>query len=632
MRNRLGSPVEGDFDFGVEFDTRFAETAASPDQLAAVWNAAGEVVTVSPVDGSRGAINMDVVRHPSELRVPAIVNAQRTRDLNLPQLGPATHYLTAANEYSERTRILALDGEKLSMSDDELLEWLMNAEKQMSLGTDNHPVFETSLEETACSIRRLPNGQISMTEVPRQHIDSLGQKLRSLTGERPNTPVRITIETPIRCSARYFLTSTREGKETLRPGKAAEVTAFMVVTSAGYSLGLWSPRVGLFSEYAFLAPDEIRGQMRGGRPQGYAAMQTEAAASGTVMQSYLKQTFDQLLLEMSADKLENLQLSSYSQVVWAAERGMSEIMAPVAAVYAAKTGLEFVPLNVPVDEAVAAGLLLGSYAFGDTSVAGAENLPPINLAHDILAAASTEEMERHRETEARAQARRSQAAFSLLAAPVLVGACILALVANLVVSNLMTAWAEAQAEAKTVELKPALDRRRSYEANLKWYQEFITEVSKLRRQQPVGIGLLYQLNANYPLAADPSFFVSDMKLTPAGEVELKGLSRNKDAVASFLKALEFAGGDQSGARLFTDLAYEVQEAAPITAAGQTRVPTLTGTTLGAQTAVAPGVVVWSMRGKYVPLAEFAPKQAAPAAPGAANPPAPAVLPATKPAA
>jgi hypothetical protein len=113
---------------------------------------------------------------------------------------------------------------------------------------------------------------------------------------------------------------------------------------------------------------------------------------------------------------------------------------------------------------------------------------------------------------------------------------------------------------------------------------------------------------------------------------LKGLSRNKDAVASFLKALEFAGGDQSGARLFTDLAYEVQEAAPITAAGQTRVPTLTGTTLGAQTAVAPGVVVWSMRGKYVPLAEFAPKQAAPAAPGAANPPAPAVLPATKPAA
>ncbi len=577
---------------------------------------------------------MDVVRHPSDLRVPAAVNAQRMRDLNLPPLAQTTQYLTAANEYSERTRILALDGERLSLTDDELLDWLMNAEREMLLGTDNHPVFETSLEETACSIRRLPNGQISMTEVPRPHVESLGQKIRSLTGERPNSRIRLTVETPIRCAARYFLTATKEGRETLRPGKESEVTAFMVVTSSGYSLGLWSPQVGLFSEYAFLAPDEVRRQIRSRKQAEFGVFESSGSGTGMsepVVQAYLKQTFDQLLLQMSADKLENLQLSNYAEVVWATERGFSGITAPVAAAYETKTGLEFVTLDVPVDEAVAGGLLLGSYAFGDPSVAGAENLPPINLAHDILAAAGTEEMERHREDEARAQSRRSQAAMTLFAAPVIVAACILALIANLVVSNLTTAWRESRADAKTVELKPALERRRSYEANLKWYQEFITEVSQLRRQQPIGIGLLYQLNANYPFAVDPAFFVSDMKLTPVGEVEMRGLSRNKDAVASFLKALEFAGGDQSGSRLFSDLAYEVQETAPVAVAGQPKLPALAGTTLTGSGSVAPGVVVWSMRGKYLPLVEFAPKPPATAAPGAPKPPAPAA-PVAKPAA
>ncbi len=57
MRNRLGSAYEGDFGFGVEFDPEFAELAASPDHLAAVWNAAGEVVTASPSGSSRARCN-----------------------------------------------------------------------------------------------------------------------------------------------------------------------------------------------------------------------------------------------------------------------------------------------------------------------------------------------------------------------------------------------------------------------------------------------------------------------------------------------------------------------------------------------------------------------------------------------
>jgi Tfp pilus assembly protein PilN len=620
MRNAFG--IKNESGFGSESDPRFAERSESPDQLTVVWSSAGEMVVAYPLPNSgAGSSRMDIVRFPSDFDLAAAVNMRRAKETGLEPLSLATHYLTAAADYSERTRILALDGERLAYDDAILLEWLVNAERQMALGTDNHPVFETSLEDTACAIRRLPNGQIAMTEAPRAHMQALGARLRSVLGEHPAAPISLTIETPLRCAARYFLTETTQGGETLRPGRSSEVTAFLLLNRAGYSFGLWSPQAGLFSEYAFLAPDELgrKGRVREQTDPDDASAEGAAAKAAHGLESYIRHAFDQLLLQMSPDKLAGLQLSNYAQVVWAAERGLTESAAPIAAEFADKTGLEFFALNVPADDAVAAGLLLGSYSFGKTSVTGAQNLPQVNLARDILALADTEEIERRREEEARLVNRRNRAAMTMLAAPVIVLAILLALVASILASNLMTAWRESSADTKTRELKPALDRRKSYEANLKWYQEFITEVSQLRRQQPVGIGMLYQLDSSYPFSTDPSFYVSDLKLTPTGDVEIKGLARNKDAVTAFLKALEFAGGPESGSRMFGNLAYEVQETTrPETATQQVKLPSMTGSTLNTAKA-APGVVSWSIKGNYVPMAEFIPKPQ-PGKPGAPVPP------------
>jgi hypothetical protein len=156
----------------------------------------------------------------------------------LPALSYGTRYLTVIGDHSERTQILALDAEKRAFEDAVLLEWLVNAERQVLLGTDGHPVFETSLEETACSVRRLPNGQISMTEVPRHAVDALGMRLRTLAGGYGPTAPSICIETPLRCAARYFLTVMREGTETLRQGNSSDVIAFLPMNSSGYSFGL----------------------------------------------------------------------------------------------------------------------------------------------------------------------------------------------------------------------------------------------------------------------------------------------------------------------------------------------------------------------------------------------------------
>ncbi len=668
MRNTFGTKVKSDFEFDAENNQ-----ASSPDQLAAVWSGEQrEVVVASPIPGNAaGSYDLDVARFPANFNLAAALKMRRASSVNLSAFSEQTIYLTVVSDFSERTRILALNGDVLALDDDELIEWLVNAERQMLLGTDNHQVFETALEDTACSVQRLPNGQVAMTEVPRQHVQATREKIRSLIGDDAPVFINLTIETPLRCAARYFLTALPEGAVVLRDEKEREATAFLLIGKAGFSYGLWSPATGLFSEYAFPAPAQINRPPHGSdENSGGFSYETATAArrppeptSDTSLdaapeelkiprderlENYIRHAFDQLFLQLSPEKLEQLELSNYAQVVWATETGLSDIIAPIAAEYSANSGLDFFQLPAPSDEAVAGGLLFGSFTFGDATAAGAEIVPPVNIARDILVLADKEEIERRRIEEIYVLKRRNRVVFSLLAAPVIVLASLLAITADLVRSQLMTGFREMRADARTLELKPALDRRKSYEANLKWYQEFITQVSGLRRQQPVGIGMLYELNASYPFNVDPSFYVADLKLGEIGGgnvranpgdkakcfdcVEIKGLARNKDAVTSFLRSLEFAGGPQSGTRLFSNLAYEVQETATPTAAptgNQPTLPAITGSGLTA-TGTAPGIIVWSIKGNYLPMAEFAPPDktkppaaaAAPAAGAAAPKPTP----------
>ena len=616
MKNAFGVRQVGDFSFDAESDPGFAERSAAQDQVAIVWTPEGEVIAASPVSsGGRGPSRMEIARFPAGTDFESGLSLKRTREYGLPRLTRSTQFLTAVTDHSERTQILALDGEKLSLDDAMLLEWLVNAERQMLLGTDNHPVFETSLEETACGIARLPNGLVSMTEVPRNYVDSMASRVRMLANESPATYLNLTVETPLRCLARYFLTMTPEGADTLHAGRRSEATAFLGMNRSGYSFGLFSPSAGLFSENGFLAPDEVNKKKRPARNQT-REVEPAPADDDRILNEYVRKALDQLQLQMSPEKIENMHLSGYTQVVYAAQRGLMERIAPFAAEITERAGVEFIALPVPVEEAVAYGLLLGSHSFGSNTVAGARNVTPVNLARDILVLADSEESERRREEEVRMLARRNRAVLQVLAPPVIAAGILLALVASLIASGFFTAIRESQADAHAQELRPALERRKAYEANLKWYQEFISEVSKLRRQQPVGIGLLRELNSNYPFASDPAFYVSDLKLTTTGDLEMKGLARNKDAVATFLRALEFAGGEQSGSRLFSNLAYEIQEVGqPAVTAAQVKLPTVAGSTLTAAGA-APGIVQWKMTGNYTPVAEFLPKPAASPQPGA----------------
>ena len=603
------------------------DLAHSSDQLAVSWNPDGRVVAAWPTtrDGSRNW-EVEVEKFTSDFNLTQAINLRRGGQAGSLTVSSNTYFLTPLPEFSERTRILALDGDRLAMDDRSLLEWLITAEQQVVLGTDNHPLFETSLDDTACVIRRLPNGLVAMTEVPRAHVLAAREKVRTLLGDRTSSQFDLTIETPVRTAARYFLTAVKEGELVQRAGKESEVTAFILIGHSGFRFGLWSPAAGLFSEHGFLAPKDIA--QLGGNAASRFPTADPAKDADARLESYVREAFDQLSLQLSKEKLQQLQLSGYAQVVWASEPGLAATISPIAAEHASTVGIQVFHLQAPTDEAMVGGLLLGSFAFGDATPVGAAILPQADLAKDLLVLSDTEQDQRRLGEAVFAQQRRNRAIFTVLAPPVAVAAVLLAILGSLIFTGIVAGVRDAQATARTKELKPALDRRNSYEANLKWYQEFIKQVSRLRKQQPVGIGLLYQLNSNYPYLVDPSFYVSDMKLLPTGGVEMKGYARNKDAVASFLKSLEFAGGPESGSRLFGNLTYEVQESAPViqvAAGGQATVPTMAGSALQANQ-VRPGIIVWSMKGNYIPMAEFQPP--APAAkPGAVPAKAPVSPPA-----
>jgi hypothetical protein len=76
--------------------------------------------------------------------------------------------------------------------------------------------------------------------------------------------------------------------------------------------------------------------------------------------------------------------------------------------------------------------------------------------------------------------------------------------------------------------------------------------------------------------------------------------------------------------LFGNLAYEVQEGVAQSASTTQRpnIPQMSGSTLTGTT-VAPGIVSWTMKGIYLPVAEIAPPDPN-AKPPASNPNSPAV--------
>src|SRR5688572_32478064 len=101
----------------------------SDDQLAVTWNPAGDVVAAWPTSRDGAGWEIEVERFPSDFNLAQTVSLRRGGQAGRLPVSPNTFFLTTIPDFSERTRILALDGDRLALDDHALAEWLITAEQ-----------------------------------------------------------------------------------------------------------------------------------------------------------------------------------------------------------------------------------------------------------------------------------------------------------------------------------------------------------------------------------------------------------------------------------------------------------------------------------------------------------------------
>jgi len=160
---------------------------------------------------------------------------------------------------------------------------------------------------------------------------------------------------------------------------------------------------------------------------------------------------------------------------------------------------------------------------------------------------------------------------------------------------LLTTWFQYRAEGATLsskieteqktaaQLKQATTDYESSKKNFGTFKVLLDNLISLRERQPATHQLLRDLNSRWP--KDASWYISEIEVKGAN-VEIKGRTRNEQAITAFAKALEFSDG------LFRNILTNNN------VAGTSLTGTGASTTLGPQSS---GVIEFTVRANYSPL-------------------------------
>jgi hypothetical protein len=586
LDNGLGSKPRSDFD------------------LVAIASFDGGEVSIASIfeSESSGYPEMDLTRWSGDRGLREEISDRRCFELGLAPLSSSTRFLSIIPPFSERTRILPLS-EKIKRMDDEALRvWLVEADRDAVLGTDGHPLFDAPRGENSVSVSRLPDGNVSVTEVPASQINDLTESLSRTLGVGHGA-VNATIETSSRACLRYFLLATSEGAG-LEKRVGASGTALILLTRCGFSVSFWSPDRGLFAENGYPAPAGM-------------AIDSEAdLLAAAELDSYLRQAVDELFIQIETLESSGDDSIEISRIVWAAESGLGDALSVIMGEVAAQHSLEVVALDRPAEEAAACGLLLISDSIVSTE--DARLLPQADLVRGLGSEAEVQSVDEEYGVPQTSTVDRQRRGFALaiLGPPIAILAVIIGfLVHGMWISSSLESRMESAA-SKEAKLQPVLQRRREFEKSLAYYREVVLAVGSLRERQPLTVSLLQFLDGKFPVESETGFFVSELKLGDDGSMRGKGLARSKDIVIEFLRGLE-QGRDGSGLPVFEGLTYTVREAE--LGASNVYVATDLSRPRTQYRNLAPGVVEWELAADFAAVKRnLAKAQQAAGAPTASN--------------
>jgi len=362
---------------------------------------------------------------------------------------------------------------------------------------------------------------------------------------------RIRLETRTRCNMRLWLSSGVD-VDTCN-------TAFLTVGAGGYAMGLWSPH------------------------SGYIYETEERFERGASLEMIAAHTRDVLIKFIAPSSLAQLGLDFVGRVVVSAVPALEDHLFQVLreAPELQHALIEGIRLNYSTDRATegdeldyATTLALGALIETelpspvDLSVTPQEQLEQFSESHKIIEVAQVQKI-----------ARKARLA---MAAPVIVVAAFLA-----------TTWFQNRAEALRIgsnieaekqtaaQLKQATEDYESSKKNFGMFRSLLDNLISLRQRQPATHQLLRDLDTRWP--RDASWYVAEVNVKGTN-VEIKGRTRNEQAITAFAKTLEFSDG------LFTNILTNNNVAGT----------SLTGTSATA-TPQSSNVIEFTVRANYSPM-------------------------------
>ena len=362
------------------------------------------------------------------------------------------------------------------------------------------------------SFTRTPDRRIIVTQVDASAVDEIVHRTERWLEEQQPTHVsseekQIRTETRTRVITRLWRTSQVDTPQ--------GTTAILVLTEDDYTIGLWSEQSGLVYE---------------------TEEDFEPGASSDIKCLHTRDTLAKFI---TAASLAKLRISNVTTVVLSAADSYGESMLSLLNDSVEFDSVEVQPLyldnhSTPLDQstAFAIGALLDHPA-----------VPNCNLSIGPEARLNQIETERQLATASQTAARFRVAVLSIL----LPFVAALAFLIALFVDNSVEAFRlQAQIDEETATAQRLAEANSDYEsskANFAAFRSLLDHLITLRNRQPATHQLLTDLNQRWP--EEPSWYIQEINVKGAN-VEIKGKTKNEQAITSFAKSLEFSNGLFSG--------------------------------------------------------------------------------------
>jgi hypothetical protein len=392
------------------------------------------------------------------------------------------------------------DAPALPVSPDAAEEDILRTIIERSQGDQSHVLAFTRTPDARIVVTQVE--ALAVTEIVRRTDQWLDDQQPEHTQPQEKT---LRAETRTRAITRLWRASLGD----IQPTGTA---AILVIGDNDYAIGLWSEQTGLVYETEELF---------------------EPGAGIEIKCQHARDVFTKFVAPASLAKLK---LPEVTNAVLSAADGYADSMLALLSESPELDGIRIEHVSINIGDATR---LDQPTAFAIGSLLDHETIPACNLA--VTPQMHLDEIERERKLKDRtANSHKARAAVLAILIPLVA-----------VIAFTMAAWMDngiehvrlnSRINEETLTGQKLAQANSDYEsskANFAAFHSLLDNLITLRQRQPAAHQLLSDLNQRWP--QDPTWYISELNVKGAN-VEIKGKTKNEQAITSFAKSLEFSNG------------------------------------------------------------------------------------------